>query len=50
VSIYEWLESTRPGTGVWVFALSVVLCIAGALGFMRLSSAMGEAARRAPRD
>lgn len=50
VSIYEWLETTRRGAGVWVFAFSVALCIAGALGFMHLSRAMGEAARRAPRE
>lgn len=50
VSIYETLETLRTGSGVWVFAFSVVLCIAGATGFGRLSKAMGDAARRAPRE
>ncbi len=50
VSIYETLEATRRGAGVWVFAFSVVLCVAGALGFIHLSRAMGEAARRVPRE
>jgi hypothetical protein len=50
VSIYQWLESAREGAGAWVFFLSVVLCIGGALGFMHLSRAMGEAARRVPRE
>lgn len=50
VSIYEWLESVHPGSGVWVFAFSVVLCVAGAVGFMGLARAMGDAARRVPRE
>lgn len=50
VSIYEWLESLRPGWGNGVFVVSVVFCLAGALGFLSLARAMGEQARRAPRE
>jgi hypothetical protein len=49
VSIYQYLEMLRPGWGAWVFAFSIVLCIAGGLGFYSLSRAMGEAART-PRE
>ncbi|MFN0134218.1 MAG: MFS transporter [Phycisphaerales bacterium] len=50
VSIYEWLESRGEGQGAWVFAFSIVLCVAGAMGFVVLSRVMGERARTAPRE
>jgi hypothetical protein len=50
MTIYQGLEHARPGAGVWVFVLSVLLCVLGALGFGSLARAMGEAARRAPRE
>jgi hypothetical protein len=49
VTIYQYLEAVRPGSGAWVFAFSVVLCAAGGIGFYLLSRAMGEIAR-APRE
>jgi hypothetical protein len=49
VSIYQYLEAIRPGSGAWVFAFSVVLCAAGGIGFFLLARAMGESART-PRE
>lgn len=49
VSLYQALGSWRPGGEHWVFAFSVVLCIAGALGFGRLAVLMGDRARGADR-
>lgn len=44
VSIYEGLRGWRAGAEHWVFACSVVLCAAGAIGFAWLARAMGPAA------
>jgi len=41
VSAYEWLD--EAGASAWVFALSVVLCVAGAIGFVSLSRRMNPA-------
>lgn len=50
VAIYEGLEAVRPGSGAWVFGLSVVLSAIGAAGFFVLSRWMhaGERARAEP--
>jgi MFS family permease len=45
VSIYEGLRHTWPGAEHGVFGLSVVLCVLGALSFMRLHRGM-----RVPRE
>jgi len=50
VAIYEWLEASQPGAGRWVFAVSVVLCVIGSIGFVSLYRSMGEAARTPPRE
>ncbi|MCZ6835071.1 MAG: MFS transporter [Planctomycetota bacterium] len=36
VCIYEILEWTHPGWGVWVFAPCLILSIMGAIGFLRM--------------
>lgn len=50
VSIYEALRTSHPGHESWVFAFSVVVCAAGALGFMHLERQMGPSAHRPPRE
>ncbi|MEX2218262.1 MAG: MFS transporter [Phycisphaerales bacterium] len=50
VSLYESLKGVHAGAESWVFAFSVVVCAAGALGFMSLERQMGERARGAPRE
>ena len=50
VQTYVWLNAWRPGTGAWVFAISAVVCALGGLGFMSLQRAMGDLARRTPRE
>jgi hypothetical protein len=50
VQIYVWLNAWRPGTGAWVFAFSAVVCAIGGFGFMSLQRAMGDIARRTPRE
>lgn len=42
VTIYESLRAWRPGAEHWVFAFSVVLCAAGAMGFAWVARSMGE--------
>ncbi len=49
VGIFRWLRAWHPGAEHWVFAFSVVLCAAGALGFAWVAKAMGEKARGAHR-
>lgn len=44
VSIYNALHQWREGAEQWVFAFSVALCAAGALGFGMVARAMGERA------
>lgn len=44
VSLFNALHSWRVGAEHWVFAFSVVLCIAGALGFAATARAMGPRA------
>jgi hypothetical protein len=39
-AMYEWLEMVRPGSGMWVFAVSAVLSAAGALGFVLMAMNM----------
>lgn len=49
--LYRWFESRLgEGHGAWVFALSVVLCAAGGLGFAWLNRSMGEKTKKAPRE
>lgn len=50
VALYEVLKATGSGREHWVFALSVVLCAAGAIGFGRLARRMGPAAALPPRE
>lgn len=50
VGAYEWLEAREVGSGVRVFALSVGVCVIGALGFVVLGRAMGEKVRVVPRE
>jgi len=40
VGVYQGLEEWREGTGGWVFAVCLVLSVAGALGFMRMRRAL----------
>ncbi len=44
--MYRTLEQWRPGSGWMVFGASVVLCIAGAMGFVFLGRSMGDGVRR----
>jgi hypothetical protein len=50
VTLYEFLErnNLKGLGGEWVFAVSVLLCIIGGLGFVGMSLSMGSAARRVP--
>lgn len=50
VGLYQALESRAAGLGNWVFAVSVALCVAGAVGFGLLARHMGPGARLAPRE
>lgn len=50
VGLYRLLEHWQVGAGAWVFAVSVVLCALGAIGFAALGKAMGEKASARPRD
>lgn len=50
VSIFEWLASrgfSSVSASSGVFAVSVAMCIIGALGFVRLSRSMGQSGTRA---
>jgi len=44
VSIFNALHEWRDGAEQWVFAFSVALCVAGAIGFKLVATAMGERA------
>lgn len=44
--MYRLLEDWRPGSGWVVFGVSVILCIAGALGFVALGRQMGDGVRK----
>jgi hypothetical protein len=46
VGLFRWLRAWRPGAEHWVFAFSVVLCAAGAVGFALLAKRMGARAGR----
>ena len=43
IVIYQWLESWRPGTGMFSLVLPVVFITAGALGFSHMRRAMRAA-------
>lgn len=40
VSVYVALEHAKPGSGSWVFAISAVLSVLGAFGFLALATRM----------
>ncbi len=40
VGIYQWFDSGAAGAGIWVFAVCLVLNVAGAMGFMMLARGM----------
>jgi hypothetical protein len=44
IVIYQWLESWRPGSGMYSLALPVVFITVGALGFSHMRRAMRAAA------
>ncbi len=45
VAGYEWLKRFDRGWEHWVFAISVLTCVAGAIGFVRLSRRMNVPTR-----
>jgi MFS family permease len=48
VAIYDALDAAAAGQ--WVFGISVVLCIVGAMGFVLQRRVMGAAAERRPEE
>lgn len=50
VSIYEALKEAHQGAEAWVFAFSVPVCAAGAIGFGVLARSMGERGHAPPRE
>jgi hypothetical protein len=44
ILIYQWLETFRPGTGIYSLALPLVLVTAGAMGFSHMRRVMRAAA------
>jgi hypothetical protein len=45
IVIYQWLESLRPGMGIYSLLMPLVLVIAGAMGFSHMRRAMRAAAQ-----
>jgi len=43
ILIYQWLESWRPGAGIYSLALPLIFVTAGATGFSHMRRAMRAA-------
>jgi len=49
VKIYTWVDARWPGQGFWVFGISVMLCVVGAVMFVSLSRGIGHGVNRPAR-